>query len=386
MNNRIEKLQQILIAENVDGALYAPSANLQYLLDSNYFWQRTPETGGFWDKYEHSPHFLNNPDTILYVPAVGVPTLFLTHERAKTVNNLDVDKVELYYINFDFEMKRYIKGKKIAVGQSCELAIKKILASVDNTIETIEGEVFVEKLRVVKDAKEIEIMRNLAAFTDKAMEHTVKLLKPGVTQNEISRAMVQYGRDNGAQDIPFTASCSMVHTDSPEAMHIMGHDKNEPMVEGTSIGFDFGYIMNGYCSDYGRSFYCGTADPFISGAYKALQEAQLHLLSKIKPGVGLNICFNTLHKFLEPSGYAQHLRKFKDFGLMGHQIGIDVHKRPWLHTDQTAVFEPGMIMCIEPKIYIPGKAFMRVEDMVLITENGCESLTKFDRNLYNLPV
>ena len=72
--------------------------------------------------------------------------------------------------------------------------------------------------------------------------------------------------------------------------------------------------------------------------------------------------------------------------MMGHQIGIDVHEEPWLHDGSEDIFKPGMIMCIEPKILLDDEVVMRVEDMVLITEDGCESLTKFDRDLYELPL
>ena len=109
-------------------------------------------------------------------------------------------------------------------------------------------------------------------------------------------------------------------------------------------------------------------------------------LSKIKPGEPMNLFYNTMYEVMEKRGYGKYLRKVGDFGLMGHQIGIDVHERPWLHTDQTEVFQPGMVMCIEPKFWKPGTCFMRIEDMVLITENGCESLTKYSREQFSLPV
>lgn len=125
--------------------------------------------------------------------------------------------------------------------------------------------------------------------------------------------------------------------------------------------------MNGYCSDYGRSFYSGKAPVHIANAYKALQAAQLELLNTIKPGVSMAITFDCLYKTLSRFGYEKYLRNFANIGMMGHQIGIDVHEEPWLHNNSTTVFKPGMIMCIEPKLWLPGEAFMRVEDMVLIT-------------------
>lgn len=124
----------------------------------------------------------------------------------------------------------------------------------------------------------------------------------------------------------------------------------------------------------------------IVDAYKALQTAQLELLDHIKPSVSMSCTFAKLHETLSRLGYGENLRNFANIGMMGHQIGIDVHEIPWLHNTTPEVFQPGMVMCIEPKLWLPGEAFMRTEDMVLITETGCESLTVFDRNCYELPL
>ncbi len=387
MKKRVEKLQAILRQDGLDGVLYASSANMQYLLDdTSYYWQRSMETGGIEAGQGPNGHFLNRPDAILYVPADGEPILFLTYNRAETMGCTAVRQVVDYYSHLPQAMTGLVKGKKIGYGESCDTALQAILAEAAPLAQAVSAEYCAERLRVVKDEKEIAALRKAAAFTDAAMAHTVQYLRPGVTRREVSNIMAKFGRDRGIRDLPFPATCLMVHTDDPDAKDVHAHGLDVPMQPGTSLGFDFGYVLDGYCSDFGRSFYCGKAQPLIADAYKALQQAQLELFSRIRPGIGLGICFDTLYASLEPTGYAPYLRKHMDFGLMGHQIGIDVHERPWLHSDQEAVFQPGMVMCIEPKIWIPGKVFMRVEDMVLITETGCESLTAFDRELYELPI
>ena len=387
MNKRMEKLQELLQQDGLDGVLYASSANMQYLLDdTSYYWQRSMETGGIEAGQGPNGHFLNRPDAILYVPADGEPILFMTYNRAETLGCSAVRQVIDYYPHLPQAMTGLVKGKRIGYGESCDIALQAILAEAAPQAQAVSAEYCAESLRVIKDEKEIAALRKAAAFTDAAMAYTVQFLRPGVTRREVSNIMAKFGHDRGICDLPFPAACLMVRTDDPEAQDVHAHGLDTPMQPGTSLGFDFGYVVNGYCSDFGRSFYCGKAQPLIADAYKALQQAQLDLLNRIRPGVGLDICFDTLYASLEPTGYAPYLRKYMDFGLMGHQIGIDVHERPWLHSDQKAVFQPGMVMCIEPKIWIPGKVFMRVEDMVLITETGCESLTTFDRELFELPI
>lgn len=394
MYERINKVQQMLRKDSVDGLLYATSANVQYLLeDTTYPWQRTMESGGVDGvvidgvdiSSKGASHFLNMADLILYIPADNEPVLFMTHERAQTMQHIPMKKVVDYFVMLPERVGPYIKGKKrIAYGESCDEYIKRrVLGETDSSIEAVPGEHYGEQLRKTKDAGEIEIMRRVAAFTDETMGIIVENLKVGVSSNEIEDLIIRLGYEKGLKDLPFPPTCRYVCTDSPESPDIDGHDEDAPMQEGTSIGFDYGYVMDGYCSDFGRSFYCGK-NAEVADGYKALIEAHEHLLDQIKPGIPMDLCFNVIHDKMAERGQESWLRRYGDFGLMGHQIGIDVHERPWLHSDQTAVFEPGMIMCIEPKFWRPGKGFMRVEDMVLITETGCESLTKFDRYLFEL--
>lgn len=387
MNSRIEKLQKLLAKDGVDGGLYATSANLQYFLDDTSFkWQRTPETGGVSGfGLPENGHFLNKADCILYVPTDGEPVLVMTYDRARDMGHINMKKEVCYYVLLGDALRAHLKGKRIACGESCQDHLKAIVREIDPGIEVVKGEQYGEELRKVKDAREIATLRKLAKFTDQAMLDLIPSLKPGNSPRDIQNLLVKYAVDHGLTDIPFPATCHCTLTDAPGAEDLSGYPKDRPISTGTALAFDFGYCIDGYSSDFGRSFYYGRPETSISDAYKALQEAQLHLLDTIKPGMKMDLCFRTLHEIMEKHGCGKYLRNYGNVGLMGHQIGIDVHERPWLHDKTEATFEPGMIMCIEPKYWRPGKAYLRVEDMVLITETGCESLTEFDRQLFELP-
>jgi len=282
-------------------------------------------------------------------------------------------------------LKLFLKGKKrIACGESCHKALKTMALDADNGTEITDAEHYGEKLRMIKDAGEIEKLRQAAEFTDRAMGVIAKALKPGITPIEVKELIAAIALKNGLQGISFSPAAIYVREGAPGSEDIYGHADDGPLTEGTSIGFDYGYVFDGYCSDYGRSFYCGRNEK-AKDAYKALHEAQLFLLDQIKPGKTMDVCFSTLSKKLDSSGgFGKYLRKAGDCEIMGHQIGIDVHERPWLRSDEKACFRSGMVMCVEPKIWWPGVCYLRVEDMVLVTENGCESLTKFDRNYFEL--
>lgn len=383
---RIEKLQAMLLRDRADGALYADSGNMQYFLDDpSCFFYRMRNTGGGRTPEERAfnGHFAVHPDRVLYIPAIGEPVLIVTHNRAGSVKNSQVPVVAAHFAVMHHALAPYIKGRqRIAVGQSCDKELRKMVGEIDNTIGTCDGEIYGERLRMIKDEREIAKMRAVAAFTDKAMGRVAKALVPGVTALEIKALIGQIALENNL-DLSFDPGVIYVHTGAPASDILFSCPLDSPLREGTAVAFDYGFIMDGYCSDYGRSFYCGSS-PEIREAYKILHEAQLDLLGKIKPGVGLNICYDTLYSYLEPRGWGPNLRRHAN-NLMGHQIGVNVHERPWLRDDEDeAVFRPGMVMCIEPKIWWPGKCYLRCEDIVLITETGCESLTAYDRNHFEL--
>lgn len=388
MNERMRRLQSILQQNNIDGALYATSANMQYLLDDvQYHWQRTMYTGclPFMSKPGVSGHFLNDPDCILYLPADGEPVLFMTYERSKDMMHLDIHKEIGYFHRLMDMVSPYLKGKKYALGESCRHFLEDMIEEFAPGAGFVDGEEFVLTMRAIKDAKEIEAMRRVAAFTDRAMERVAEALKPGITKGQIEELIAQIGVEAGLRDVSFPPAAIFMESGTKQAENLGSDTPDMVLKPGMSIGFDFGYVMDGYCSDYGRSFYCGKAPQEIEDGYKALQEAQCFLLEQIRPGIPMDLCFDTLQKKMdECGGFGKFLRKADFPGLMGHQIGIDVHEFPWVHSEQTQLFEPGMVMCIEPKLWWPGQCYLRVEDMVLITENGCESLTVFDREKFSL--
>ena len=387
MNERIKRLQASLRQNGIDGAVYATSASMQYLLDDvQYHWQRTMYCGGLPNMWPEglAGHFLNNPDRMLYVPADGDPVLVTTFACRDDMAHLPITIEAGYFHRLMDIMRPHLTGGRIALGEACRPYLRAMLEEFAPQAEWVDGEDFVLKQRMVKDAGEIETLRRAAKFTDEAMEKTVRILRPGVTKGEVEAYLAKIGEDAGLRDVSFPPAALFIKSGARMAL---GSDPADMKLEpGTAIAFDFGYVLDGYCSDYGRSFYCGKAPERYAGGYRALQRAQLELLSRIKPGVKMDLCRRVLEETLDAcGGYAKLLRGNPVSGLMGHQIGIDVHEHPWIHDAQEQVFLPGMVMCIEPKLWFEDVGYMRVEDMVLITEDGCESLTTFDRELFELP-
>jgi len=387
VKTRIQKLQQLMAKDSVDAVFYATSGNMQYFLgDGSYFWQRTRETNGGKTaaEWHMNSHFLNKPDCILYIPADGEPELFLTYEKLDAMRHIAIKKIPSYFAMLSYAMQRVLSGKNhIAVGESCHRELSIMVGSIDSSIEISDAEQYGEKLRLIKDEGEIEKLRAVAEFTDMSMGIVASALLPGVTPRQVKELIAAIALSHGTQGIAFEPAVIMVRSGAPGSEKLFSYPLDEPLQEGTSITFDYGYVLDGYCSDYGRAFYCGKNDQ-VRDAYLALEEAQLHLMDRIKPGEPVSFCYEEAHMKLETHGLGKYLRRAEDYLIMGHQIGIDQHERPWLRADEDAVFQPGMVFCLEPKIMWPGQCYLRMEDMVLVTENGCESLTKFDRSRFYL--
>ena len=170
MNHRIHKLQGLLQKNDVDGVLYATSGNLQYFLnDASFWWQRTPETGGpsididELDSGGDAGHFLNRPDCILYVPASDEPVLIMTYQRAKDMQHIPIQQETCFYDRIPDVLGGYVRGKRIACGESCNSYLKQVVARVCPDAEILDGEHYGEQLRKIKDEDEIATLRKAAA-------------------------------------------------------------------------------------------------------------------------------------------------------------------------------------------------------------------------------
>ena len=226
----------------------------------------------------------------------------------------------------------------------------------------------------------------MAKFTDDAVMYVCTHLKPGMTMFEAERMIIDYGLMHGIQDLSFAPTCGFKTHGTENAQAIEPFENERKLEEGTMIAFDIGYMDQGYCSDWGRTVYYGKAPELVKEGYKALQEAQTYMISQIKPGVTR---YGDLYKMIvdkaEELGFYDYLRfKREESACGGHHIGIECHELPWMTYDSDLILQPGMIFCSEPKMFFKNEGYMRVEDMVLVTEDGAVSLTQFPRDLFEI--
>lgn len=375
--NRREKILKKLNESGLDGLLFASGANFQYVVESNsYFWQRY-----CFNLDEPVAGARIIPEAMVYLNKEGKSTILTTPLLKEHFDTTLNDVVVSYMDQFEDELTKIIDGKKIGIGRDCEAWFRKTLK-----VKLIEVEDIFYDLRRIKDEKEIALMAKLGKFTDDAVMYVCKHLKPGMTMFEAERMIVDYGLQRGMADLSFPPTCGFKTRNTENAQNIEPFENDRKLVEGTMIAFDIGYMDRGYCSDWGRTVYYGKAPELVKKGYEALQAGETYMVSKIVPGVTK---FGELYGFIcdkvDELGYYDYLRfKRDETGGNGHHIGSEVHELPFLVPGDDLVLEPGMIFCSEPKMFFKNEGYMRVEDMILVTEDGAEFLTNFPRDLFEI--
>ena len=225
----------------------------------------------------------------------------------------------------------------------------------------------VENLRRIKDQGEIKSIKKAIRITENALANTLRKIRIHIPEKELS-ALLEYeikkrGAEGSAFDpiVAFGKRTSYPHSKPSRAK----------LRKGDLIKIDCGAIYRGYSSDLTRTFVLGGATKRQRRIYSFLYHAQSEAIEKIRPGIECSRIDRVARDIITKEGYG----KFFGHGL-GHGIGREVHEGPYLKVEDHTPLEPGMVLTIEPGIYIPGWGGMRIEDMVLVTEKGCEVLSK----------
>jgi Xaa-Pro dipeptidase len=376
LSTRRKKACEAIEAAGLDGVLFAQGSDFQYLSEcTGYFWQRS-----CMDNIDGACTSKINPEALLFLAKDGTCTIITIPQYKNSFPGQTV--IPSYMDQFEDTLARVVTGAQIGIGNDCEKFLKDTLQAVNPAIITRNVEHLFDAMRAIKDDGEIAQMRRLARFTDDAVMYCVKHLHEGMTQWDAENLLMQYGFDHGIQDFSFppTAGFKTRGTFTAEQMYDFSRDSR--LVPGTAIAFDVGYMNQGYCSDWGRTLYYGKAPDFVKRGYEVLNHACGHLVEQIVPNqTNVNECFDMIRSDVEKDGYLEYLR-YKDERMLGHQIGIQCHEHPMVNAQTDAILRPGMIFCSEPKMSFPGECYMRVEDMILVTDTGAEFLTHFPRDFF----
>ncbi|MCR2803128.1 M24 family metallopeptidase [Paenibacillus soyae] len=239
-------------------------------------------------------------------------------------------------------------------------------------IELVPAAGLVEKLRMIKDEAELQIMQEAADLADRTFKHITGVLATGMRETDIALEMEVFMRSHGATSSSFdTIVASGERSALPHGVasgRLIGVDE--------FVKLDFGAYYNGYCSDLTRTVVIGKPSEKHKEIYNIVLEAQLHALEHIRPGMsGLEadvLCRDIIAKY----GYGDN------FGHgTGHGLGMEIHEAPRLSRLSDTILTPGMTVTVEPGIYVPGFGGVRIEDDIVITESGIKILTSSPKDL-----
>ena len=233
----------------------------------------------------------------------------------------------------------------------------------------------VEPLRHIKDKDELEIMSEAALIGCKLFEHILGFLQPGVREIEVAAELEHQARLMGAEGMSFeTIVASGVRSAFPH-----GRATEAQLPRKGFLTLDFGIIHNGYCSDMTRTVHLGKPRPDERSAYSSVLEAQEAAVAAVSGGVACAEVDEAARSVLRRAGLADAFTH-----STGHGVGLEIHESPRIGAGQKARLAPGMVVTIEPGIYLPGRLGIRIEDMVAVTATGGQVLTPAPKALIEL--
>jgi Xaa-Pro aminopeptidase len=228
-----------------------------------------------------------------------------------------------------------------------------------------EAPALVEQARMVKDADEVEAIRAAVSAGARLFDRALEVLRPGVREIEVAAEMEYAARRAGADAMSFETIIAA------GARSALPHGRASGAVIGSGfVVCDFGVILHGYCSDRTRTVFVGSAPEEARQLYAAVLEAQQAALAEVGSGVSVGQVDRAARKALQRKGLAKRFTH-----STGHGVGLEIHEAPRVAKGQQEILRPGMVITIEPGVYLPGKWGVRIEDMVVVTERGCEVLT-----------
>ncbi len=264
-----------------------------------------------------------------------------------------------------------LEGRRIAF-EEASLPHAGYRALVDAGVDAVPSSGLVESLRAVKDADEIAALRRACALSDEIFAALAQERFSGRSERELAWWVERSFREAGAEGVSFpTVVAAGATGSSPHA--VPGDD---PIASGVLVTVDAGCVLDGYCSDCTRMFAVGEVPERLRGVHALCLEAQLAGLAVVGPGVPGRDADAASRVAIE----AAELGWAYGHGL-GHGVGLQIHEAPVLRPESADVLEAGNVVSVEPGIYVPGDAGVRIEDLVLVTTEGCERLTKLTKEL-----
>lgn len=246
-----------------------------------------------------------------------------------------------------------------------------ILKERDDIIPEV-GSPMIDASRMTKDEEEAKALRAVGALNDKAVAFGIANISPEKTEKELSNMIEDFFIANGSEPNPwwqmvcYGATCADPHHEADNTL----------LKEGDAVLFDLFSRNNKYWCDMTRTVFFKSVTEHYREVYEIVKKAQQAAIDFVRPGVVMKDVDAAARKVIEDAGYGEYF-----ITRTGHGVGLTVHEPPFAASDCEIIAKPGMVFSIEPGIYIEGDVGVRIEDLVMVTEDGCEVLTKYPKEL-----
>jgi Xaa-Pro aminopeptidase len=245
-------------------------------------------------------------------------------------------------------------------------AYRELQQLLGENVELVAASDVLDRQRQVKSPREQDILRRALAATDKAFAASAAALKPGMTERELADIIDENLREAGSIGTAFDT----IVASGPNAARPHHSPGNRMIERGEPVIIDMGAKIEGYCGDLTRTVWAGQADEQLGTMYRLVAEAQRAAISAVRAGVaGRDVDAAARAVFAEAGQEDLFAHS------IGHAIGLRIHEAPFMSQQSSDVLAVGNVVTIEPGLYLPGWGGVRIEDVVLVTENGCENLT-----------
>lgn len=263
-----------------------------------------------------------------------------------------------------------IEADRLTVAQS-----KLLREKLPRSIRIKSAPAIVENARMIKDASEIALIRRAVLMGAQLFDKILPIIRPGTKEIEIAAEMEYLAHKAGASEMSFpTIIASGARSALPH-----GRASGSALANDGFVVCDFGVILASYCSDQTRTIALGQTSTEARHAYEAVKDAQAAAVETVKPGASFADPDQAARKLLKKRKLAEYFTH-----STGHGVGLEIHESPRLAVGQNGIFQPGMVVTIEPGVYVPGKFGVRIEDMLLVTDNGYEVLTPTSKELIEI--
>lgn len=355
--SRLARLQALLARRGIDALLVTQPANRRYL-----------------SGYSGADHGIQESAGVLLVPRRGQP-LLLTDSRflLQAQEETPGFAVSLYQQGLLATLTRLLPARKIrrlafeshyvfhaTAGRLARLADKL-------QVELVPVTGLVEGLRVVKDEEEIDRLRAAVLLNERVFQRVYPTLRPGQSEIAVALALETTMRELGAEGPSFSTIVAF-GTNAAKPHAVPG---DRILAKGETVLIDMGLILDGYCADMTRTVVVGKPDDLFRERLRLVRRAQQEAIRIIRAGVTAREVDRAARQVIRAAGYGEY------FGhALGHGVGLEVHEEPRLSGRCRQKLRAGMVVTVEPGIYLPEWGGIRLENMVVVREEGCEVLNR----------